>query len=77
MKEQTKIKMPMMDSSVPNVHQFVNLFFLFKFILINQIECERRSRLSSSNESSHLDDLSDVGFSSPVSCFRQRARSLR
>ncbi|CAF0995215.1 unnamed protein product [Brachionus calyciflorus] len=36
----------------------------------------RRRRLSSSNESSHLDDSSDVGFSSPLSFHRQRARSL-
>jgi tRNA A-37 threonylcarbamoyl transferase component Bud32 len=41
---------------------------------------DRRSRLSSSNDSSQLDDSSETGgaggFSSPVSFHRQRARSL-
>ena len=37
---------------------------------------ERRSRLSSSNDSSQLDDSSEAGYSSPISFQRQRARSL-
>ncbi len=37
----------------------------------------KRSRINSSNDSSQLDDSSEVGFSPSVSFTRQRARSLR
>ena len=43
----------------------------------NYLLMDRRSRLSSSNDSSQLDDSSEAGYSSPISFQRQRARSLR
>ena len=42
----------------------------------NYLLMDRRSRLSSSNDSSQLDDSSEAGYSSPISFHRQRARSL-